>query len=83
MNGAAAPGSRAARPAAVVGVAVALLAALAWPALHPALPLLPTDDLFAVDGPARLTIITCGGVYERDNGGYQANVIITAVPVPS
>ena len=44
---------------------------------------LPTDDLFAVDGPARLTIITCGGVYERDNGGYQANVIITAVPVPS
>lgn len=44
---------------------------------------LPTDDLFAVDGPARLTIITCGGLYERDNGGYQANVIITAVPVPS
>lgn len=44
---------------------------------------LPTDDLFAIDGPARLTVITCGGVYERDNGGYQANVIITAVPVPS
>ena len=44
--------------------------------------LLPTDDLFAIDGPARLTIITCGGAYERDNGGYQANVIITAVPSP-
>ena len=44
---------------------------------------LPTDDLFAIDGPPRLTVITCGGVYERENGGYQANVIITAVPTPS
>ena len=42
--------------------------------------LLPADDLFAVDGPARLTLITCGGTYDRDRGGYQANVIVTAVP---
>jgi sortase (surface protein transpeptidase) len=44
---------------------------------------LPTDDLFAIDGPPRLTLITCGGEYVRDEGGYQANVIITAVPVTS
>lgn len=44
---------------------------------------LPTDDLFAIDGPPRLTVITCGGEYVRDGGGYQANVIITAVPVTS
>ena len=44
---------------------------------------LPTDDLFAIDGPPRLTVITCGGEYVRDGGGYQANVIITAVPLTS
>ena len=45
--------------------------------------LLPADELFAVDGPPRLTLITCGGAYDRDAGGYQANVIVTAVPTPS
>lgn len=38
-------------------------------------------ELFAIDGPHRLTLISCGGVYDRDNGGYQANVIVTAMPV--
>lgn len=38
-------------------------------------------ELFAIDGPHRLTLISCGGEYDRDNGGYQANVIVTAVPV--
>lgn len=38
-------------------------------------------ELFAIDGPPRLTLISCGGYYDRDNGGYQANVIVTALPV--
>lgn len=38
-------------------------------------------ELFAIDGPHRLTLISCGGYYDRDNGGYQANVIVTALPV--
>lgn len=42
---------------------------------------LPLDELFAVDGPARLTLISCGGYYDRNNGGYQDNVVVTAVPI--
>jgi sortase (surface protein transpeptidase) len=38
-------------------------------------------DLFAKSGNPRLTLITCGGSYERDSGGYQANIVVTAVPV--
>jgi LPXTG-site transpeptidase (sortase) family protein len=37
--------------------------------------------LFAVDGSPRLTLITCGGLYDRTNGGYQANVVVTAEPI--
>ncbi len=40
-------------------------------------------DLFAVDGRPRLTLISCGGYYDRDAGGYQANVVVTAVPETS
>ena len=43
---------------------------------------LPYDELFAADGPPRLTLISCGGEYDADRGGYQDNVIVTAVPVP-
>jgi LPXTG-site transpeptidase (sortase) family protein len=42
---------------------------------------LVADFVFAQDGDPRLTLITCGGDYETENGGYQANVIVTAVPV--
>ena len=42
---------------------------------------LPLEELFAVDGPARLTLISCGGYYDRSNGGYQDNVVVTAIPV--
>ncbi len=38
-------------------------------------------ELFARSGPARLTVITCGGPYLADQGGYQDNVVVTAVPV--
>lgn len=42
---------------------------------------LPLEELFAIDGPARLTLISCGGYYDRDNGGYQDNVVVTAIPL--
>ena len=42
---------------------------------------LPLEELFAIDGPARLTLISCGGYYDHDNGGYQDNVVVTAIPL--
>lgn len=42
---------------------------------------LPYEELFAVDGPPRLTLISCGGEYDPDAGGYQDNVVVTAVPM--
>ncbi|MDP1876225.1 MAG: class F sortase [Actinomycetota bacterium] len=44
---------------------------------------LPYEELFAVDGPARLTLISCGGFYDPQNGGYQDNVVVTAVSDPA
>jgi hypothetical protein len=41
---------------------------------------LPLNNLFAIDGSPRLTLISCAGYYSKDNGGYQANIVITAVP---
>lgn len=35
--------------------------------------------VFERDGPARLTLLTCGGPYDRDSG-YRDNVVITATP---
>jgi len=37
-----------------------------------------SDQYFTLEGAPRLTMITCGGFYDKDAGGYQANVIITA-----
>ncbi len=34
--------------------------------------------LFARGGPARLQLVTCGGDYLPDRGGYQDNVVVTA-----
>ena len=42
---------------------------------------LPYEELFAVDGDPRLTLISCGGYYDPNNGGYQDNVVVTAVPL--
>ncbi|MBU6280212.1 MAG: class F sortase [Actinomycetales bacterium] len=39
------------------------------------------EDFFERTGPHRLTLITCGGAYVRAAGGYQSNVIVTALPV--
>lgn len=41
---------------------------------------LPVTELFSRAGPHRLTLITCGGDYDRAIGGYQDNVVVTAVP---
>jgi Sortase domain len=41
---------------------------------------LPLRTLFDRDGERRLRIITCGGPYIRSKGGYQDNLVITAIP---
>lgn len=41
----------------------------------------PLREIFARAGDRRLTVISCGGVYDSSRGGYQSNVIVTAVPV--
>ncbi len=38
------------------------------------------DELFSRRGPERLRIITCGGEYDAGQGGYQQNLVVTAVP---
>ena len=43
---------------------------------------LPTEELWSRSGSPRLTLITCGGPYDPDRGGYQDNLVVTAVPVP-
>ena len=42
---------------------------------------LPYEKYFAVDGKHKLVLISCGGFYDRNNGGYQDNVIVTAEPL--
>lgn len=39
-------------------------------------------EYFTADGPARLTLITCGGSFNRRIGHYQDNLVITAEPAP-
>lgn len=39
------------------------------------------ERFFAESGPARLTLITCGGSYDRSRGGYQANIVVTSTPI--
>jgi sortase (surface protein transpeptidase) len=43
---------------------------------------MPLRTLFDRDGDQRLRIITCGGPYVRSQGGYQDNLVVTAVPEP-
>lgn len=37
-------------------------------------------EVFARTGPERLRIVTCGGEYLPEAGGYQQNLVVTAVP---
>jgi sortase (surface protein transpeptidase) len=41
---------------------------------------LPVDELFARDGPPRLTLVTCGGPFDRATRSYVDNVVVTALP---
>ncbi|RMI01032.1 class F sortase [Cellulomonas triticagri] len=36
-------------------------------------------DVFTRDGPPRLALVTCGGVFDRDTRHYRDNVLVTAV----
>jgi len=35
-------------------------------------------QIFATSGLHQLVLITCGGSYDADRGGYQANIVVTA-----
>jgi hypothetical protein len=41
---------------------------------------LPVSELFDRAGPPRLRIVSCGGAYLPARGGYQDNLVVTAVP---
>jgi hypothetical protein len=43
---------------------------------------LPYDQLFSRDGPPRLVLITCGGVFDKVSHSYSDNLVISAKPVP-
>lgn len=40
----------------------------------------PMADLFSRNGPARLTLITCGGDFDSSIRSYLDNIVVTAVP---
>jgi sortase (surface protein transpeptidase) len=42
---------------------------------------LPVDEHFARYGPPHLTLVTCGGAFDRVQGSYRDNVVVTAAPV--
>ncbi|MFC5946781.1 class F sortase [Pseudonocardia lutea] len=42
---------------------------------------LPAGELFARDGPPRLTLVTCGGPFDRGTRSYRDNVVVTAAPL--
>jgi sortase (surface protein transpeptidase) len=44
---------------------------------------LPLSQLFDWEGPARLTLVTCGGPYDKRQGGYLDNIVVTALPLDS
>jgi hypothetical protein len=41
---------------------------------------IPLDVIFAREGPPVLTLITCGGGFNRNVGSYDSNVVVYAVP---
>lgn len=40
-------------------------------------------EIFSSSGSKRLVLITCGGEYVKSAGGYQENVLVTAIPAPT
>ena len=43
-------------------------------------PRVPLAQVFQRDGAPRLTLVTCGGAYDRGTG-YSDNVVVTALPM--
>lgn len=41
---------------------------------------LPIDQIFVADGPPGLTLITCGGAFDRGVRSYEDNIVVRAVP---
>jgi LPXTG-site transpeptidase (sortase) family protein len=41
---------------------------------------IPLERYFARDGAPRLTLITCGGPFDRETRRYRDNIVVTAVP---
>lgn len=44
---------------------------------------LPTDVLFNRDGPPTLSLVTCGGGFDRSTSRYDSNVVVFASPRPA
>ena len=42
---------------------------------------LPLDVIFSREGPPVLTLITCGGGFDRSSRRYDSNIVVYAVPV--
>lgn len=42
---------------------------------------LPAGELFRKDGEPVLQLITCGGTFDPQRRSYEANVVVTAVPI--
>ena len=45
--------------------------------------LIDLPAVFSRAGPSRLHLVTCGGVYQPERGGYQDNVVVSARKVAS
>ena len=43
--------------------------------------LVDDEEIFDIDGPPRLVLITCAGEFRPDRGGYSRNLIVIARPV--
>lgn len=41
---------------------------------------LPADEIFSQDVQERLVLISCGGRFDEDQGGYSDNVVVFALP---
>jgi hypothetical protein len=44
---------------------------------------IPLAKYFARDGALRLTLITCGGPFDKATGHYRDNIVVTATPITS
>lgn len=44
---------------------------------------LPADELFGHDGPERLVLVTCGGTFDPERGGWDSNIVAVLDPVPA